>query len=207
MMTREDLEALRTPLTVLGMTLLAAIVVMWFSGGVLDNAERTKAQREAQLRDARLRILNAGEEKEMIARYLASYQQLTRAGFVGDEQRINWLDSIRMANEEARTFGVEYDIGAQKPYIYAAELNPGQLALQESVMHLKFRLLHEEDLPRFFNALSRYGGGFFTVEQCHIRRMRSGEADRAVTVQPNLAAECELRWLTVRPASGTEKKG
>ena len=207
MMNREDLEALRIPLTVLGVTLLAAIVFMWFSGGILDSAERTKAQREAQLREARLRILNAGEEKEMIARYLASYQQLTRAGFVGDEQRINWLDSIRMANEEARTFGVEYDIGAQKPYIYAAELNPGQLALQESVMHLKFRLLHEEDLPRFFNALTRYGGGFFTVEQCQIRRMRSGEADRAITVQPNLTAECDLRCVTVRPASATDKKG
>ncbi len=129
-MNREDLDALRIPLTVLGATLLAAIVVMWFSGGVLDNAQRAKAQRETQLREARLRIQNAGEEKEMIARYLASYQQLARAGFVGDEQRINWLDSLRMANEEARTFGVEYDIGAQKPYIYSAELNPGQLVLQ-----------------------------------------------------------------------------
>ena len=134
---------------------------------MLDSAERTRAQREAQLREARARIQNAGEEKEMIGRYLGSYQQLARAGFVGDEQRINWLDSLRLANEEARIFGVEYDIGAQKPYVYAAEFNPGQLVLQESVMHLKFSLLHEEDLPRFFDALGRHGGGFFTVEQCH----------------------------------------
>jgi hypothetical protein len=206
-MTREDLEALRTPLIVLGVTVLAAIVIVWFSGGVLDSAERTKAQRETQLREARGRIQNAGEEKEMIARYLGSYQQLARAGFVGDEQRINWLDSLRNANEEARTFGVEYDIGAQKPYTYSAEFNPGQLVLQESIMHLRFRLLHEEDLPRFFSALARYGGGYFTVDQCHLQRIRPGEADRAVTVQPNLAAECDLRWLTVKPASAAEKKG
>ena len=206
-MTREDLEALRAPLIVLGATLVAAILVMWFSGGVLDSAERTKAQRDAQLREARARIQNAGEEKEMIGRYLGNYQQLARAGFVGDEQRINWLDSLRMANEEARIFGVEYDIGAQKPYIYSAEFNPGQLVLQESMMHLRFRLLHEEDLPRFFSALGRYGGGFFTVEQCHMRRVRSGEADRGVAVQANLAAECDLRWLTAKPASGADKRG
>lgn len=206
-MTREDLEALRTPLIVLGATLVAAILVMWFSGGVLDSAERTKAQRDAQLRDARARIQNAGEEKEMIGRYLGNYQRLARAGFVGDEQRINWLDSLRMANEEARIFGVEYDIGAQKPYIYSAEFNPGQLVLRESVMHLKFRLVHEEDLPRFFNALGRYGGGFFTVEQCHVRRLRSGDGDKGAAVQANLAAECDLRWLTVKPAAGAEKKG
>lgn len=206
-MTREDLEALRIPLIVLGASLLVAIIVIWYSGSVLDNASRTRAQRETQLREARLRIQNAGEEKEMIGRYLGGYQQLAKAGFVGDEQRINWLDSLRLANEEARIFGVEYDIGAQKPYIYAAEFKPGQLALQESIMHLKFSMLHEEDLSRFFDALGRYGVGFFTVDQCQVRRVRSGDADKTLSVQGNLSAECDLRWLTVRPPGTPEKKG
>ena len=207
MIRREDLEALRIPLIALGATLLVALIMIWYSGSVLDSAERTRKQRESQLREARARITNAGEEKEMIGRYLAGYQALAKAGFVGEEQRINWLDSLRLANEEARIFGVEYDIGAQKPYVYAAEYNPGQLVLQESVMHVKFNLLHEEDLPRFFAALGRYGAGFFTVEQCHMRRLRAGDVDRSMTVQPNLGAECDLRWLTVKPQAGTERKG
>ena len=207
MISREDMEALRIPLIALGATLIVAIAMVVISGNVLDDAERTRLSRENQLRDARMRIQNAGVEKEMINRYLGGYEQLARAGFVGDEQRINWLDSLRMANEEARIFGVEYDIGAQKPYAYAAEFSPGSLMLQESVMHLKFRLLHEEDLPRFFSALGRYGGGFFTVEQCHMRRLNTRDGDKA-QAQPNLGAECDLRWLTVRPpASPAEKKG
>ena len=206
MIKREDLEALRVPLIALGATLLAALVMIWYSASVLDNAERTRTQREAQLRDARARIQNAGEEKEMIGRYLARYQALAKAGFVGDEQRINWLDSLRLANEDARIFGVEYVIGAQKPYVYAAEFNLGQLVLHESLMHLRFRLLHEEDLPRFFGALGSYGGGFFTVDQCTVRRLRPVE-EKDPQVQPNLAAECEVRWLTVKPAGPAEKKG
>lgn len=205
-MTREDLEALRMPLTVLAVTVIAAIILVFVSGSMVESAQRTLAQREAQLREARLRIQNAGEEKQMIGTYLSVYQQLTRAGFVGDEQRINWLDSLRMANEEARIFGVEYDIGTQKPYVYAAEFNAGQLLLQESMMQLKFRLLHEEDLPRFFAALARYGGGYFTVDQCIMRRARGGGIDQNLQVQPNLTAECEVRWLTVRP-NAPEKKG
>lgn len=207
MINREDLEALRVPLIALGATLLAAFIMVWYSGSVLESAERTRAQRETQLREARLRIQNAGEEKQMIGRYLAAYQALAKAGFVGDEQRINWLDSLRLANEETRIFGVEYDIGAQKPYVYAAEYNPGQLVLQESIMHLKFNLLHEEDLPRFFDALGRYGTGFFTVEQCQMRRLRPADLDRSMQVQPNLVSECDLRWLTVKPQAGTERKG
>jgi hypothetical protein len=206
-MTRDDLEALRIPLIVLAVTTILAAGLVYFSSGVLENAHKVLSQREGQLRQARMRIQNAGEEKEMIARYLAGYQQLARAGFVGDEQRINWLDSLRMANEDAGIFGVEYDISAQRPYAYAAEFNTGQLLLQESVMRLKFRLLHEEDLPRFFSALARGSGGFFTVDQCLVRRLKAGEVEKSLQFQPHLAAECELRWLTVRPAAAGEKKG
>jgi hypothetical protein len=181
--------------------------VVYFSANILDNAKLLLTQRESQLRQARLRIQNAGEEKEMIARYLGGYRQLAGAGFVGDEQRINWLDSLRMANEETGIFGVEYDISAQRPYAYAAEFNTGQLLLQESVMRLRFRLLHEEDLPRFYNALARRGGGFFTIDQCTMRRLKSGEVEKSLHFQPNLAAECDLRWLTVKPPSVAEKKG
>ena len=204
-MTREDIEALRVPLIALAVTLLVAIAIVYISANVRDGAARQLAQREAQLREARLRIQNAGEEKEMIGQYLGAYQQLARAGFVGDEQRINWLDSLRVANEQARIFGVEYDIGAQKPYAYAGEFNVGQLMLQESLMHIRFRLLHEEDLPRFFDALGSYGGGFFTVDQCTLRRLTP--VDDKVQLQANLNAECDLRWLTVKPPGPAEKKG
>ena len=206
MISRNDLQALRVPLIALGVTLLVSITLVLVSGTFLEAAKRTQAQRESQLREARARIQNAGEEKEMIGRYLAPYQQLARAGFVGEEQRINWLESLRLANEEARMFGVEYDIGAQKGYAYAGEFNPGQLALHESVMRLRLRLLHEEDLLRFFDALTRSGGGLFTVDQCNLQRLRD-EPDTSVQAQPNLAAECDLRWLTVKPQPPAEKKG
>jgi hypothetical protein len=205
-MTREDLLALRLPLAVFAATLLMAIAVVLFSGAVLDRARETRTQREAQLRDARLRIQNAGEEKQRIVQYAGAYQQLARTGFVGEEQRINWLDSLRMANEEAQLFGVEYDIGAQKPYSYAAEFDAGKLLLQESVMHLRLRLLHEEDLPRFLRALATRGGGFFTVDECSIRRQGSKEIPRTPQLQANLAAECDVRWLTINPPPAEAKK-
>jgi hypothetical protein len=204
-MTRDDIEALRIPLIVLAVTLILTAGVVYFSANVLETARRGLTQRETQLREARLRIQNAGEEKEMIARYLGSYQQLARAGLVGDEQRINWLDSLRIANEQAGIFGVEYDISAQRPYAYASEFNAGQLLLQESLMRLRFSLLHEEDLPRFFNALAQRGSGFFTIDHCVVRRLRSGDTDKSLQFEPHLATECELRWLTVKPSA--EKKG
>ena len=207
MITRQDIDALRVPLIALLVSLVVAASMVLVSAAFLDSARQLLSKRDNELRQARLKIQNAGEEKEMISRYLSGYQQLARAGFVGEEQRITWIDSLRAANEEARIFGVEYDLSAQRAYAYAAEFNVGQLLLLESVMHLKFGLLHEEDLPRFFDALSRRGGGFYTVDDCTIRRSRPLESETRVQVEANLAAECNLRWLTVRPPSPTDKKG
>jgi hypothetical protein len=207
MITRQDIDALRTPLIAFLVTIVAAVAIIFVSGAVLDSARADLTRRENDLRQARLKISNAGEEKELISKYLGAYQQLARAGFVGEEQRITWLDSLRAANEEARIFGVDYDLSAQRPYVYASEFNAGQLLLQESVMHLRFGMLHEEDLPRFLEALARRGGGYFTVDDCVVRRLRNLDEVNLTQVEAKLSAECNLRWLTVRPPAPGDKKG
>ena len=206
--TRQDIDALRVPLISLLATFLAAGPIIFFSGVVLDSARQLLSKRENELRQARLKIQNAGEEKELISRYLGAYQQLARNGFVGEEQRITWLDSLRAANEEARVFGVAYDLSAQRPYAYASEFNTGELVLHESVMHLRFGMLHEEDLPRFLDALGQRGGGYFTVDDCILRRVRDVDQEpKPGQVDANISADCNLRWLTVRPPKPGEKKG
>jgi hypothetical protein len=200
-MNRGTITAFAKPLVALALTLLVAAGAIVYSRASLDDARQHLAQRETRFKEARLRIHDAGAEKETITRYLDGYQELARAGFAGEEQRINWLEGLRRASEEARTFGVEYDIAAQRPYAYAAEFDAAPLQLNESLMRLRLHLLHEEDLPRFFKALARSSGGFFTVDRCVLRRLQGAETALADRAQQNLAAECNLRWLTARTAS------
>jgi hypothetical protein len=203
-MNRDDIAALRTPLAALAITLLVTGGVIVYSNAFLDEGRRLLTQREMQLREARLRIQNADAEKEMITRYAGAYQQLIRTGFAAEEQRIDWLDGLRLANEHARTSGVEYYITAQRPYAYAAEFSAAPLQLNESLMQVRLRLAHEEELPRFFDALASHGGGFFTIDRCVLRRLPLGDAESGHQAQQRIAAECDLRWLTARLAS--EKK-
>jgi hypothetical protein len=167
------------------------------------SARQQLAQQQVQLKDARTRLQKSGEEKDIIVRYIGGFRQLERTGFVGDEQRINWLDGLRLANQQADLFGVDYQIGAQKPYAFASEFSPGALALSESAMRVRFRLLHEGDLGRFFDALARQGTGIFTIDQCQLRRIDTGGVIR---YQPNVSAECDLSWITVRVGAGGAQK-
>ena len=203
-MNQADLQALRNPLlAVAGVALLGALAV-YSSGRLMIAARQQLAQQQVQLKDARTRLQKSGDEKDIIVRYLDGFRQLERTGFVGDEQRINWLDGLRLANQQADLFGVDYQIGAQSSYAYAAEFSPGPLALNQSVMRVRFRLLHEGDLDRFLDSLARQGAGIFAIDRCLMRRI---DTRGVIRYQPNVTAECDLSWITVRVgAIGEQKK-
>jgi hypothetical protein len=202
-MTQADLQALRNPLLLLLAVVLAGALAVYSSARLMASAHQQLTQQQTQLKEARLRLQKSGDEKDIILRYLDTYRQMERSGFIGEEQRINWLDGLRLANQQADLFGVDYQIGAQRAYPYAAELNPGQLALNQSQMKLRFRLLHEEDLLRFFTALARQGAGIFTVDQCNLRRI---DTRGVLRYQPNIIAECDLSWITARVGVNVEQK-
>ena len=202
-MNQADLQALRNPLLmVAGVALLGALAV-YSSGRLMIAARQQLAQQQVQLKDARTRLHKSGEEKDIIVRYLDGFRQLERTGFVGEEQRINWLDGLRLANQQADLFGVDYQIGAQRPYAYAADFSPGALALNQSIMRVRFRLLHEGDLDRFLDALARQGAGIFAIDQCLMRRI---DTRGVIRYQPNVNAECDLSWITVKVGSSAEQK-
>lgn len=187
---------LQLPIVVLLVALFAACGAIYYSDMLLKEGRRQLSHQEAQSREARLRLQKSGDEKEAIVRYLGAYQELQRVGFAGEEQRINWLDGLRLANERTDLFGVDYQIAAQAPYAHAGELNPGELVLSQSVMALRFRLLHEEDLLRFFNTLRDAGAGMFAIDECALKR---AEAGGGIRYHPNIAAECKLSWITAKP--------
>ena len=109
-MNAEDLKALRIPLLVLICVAAIAAGAVYYTHFLRVQAEQKLVQQQQQLKEARTRLQRSGDEKEVIVRYLPAYQQLQRTGFVGEEQRINWLDGLRIANQQADLFGVDYQI-------------------------------------------------------------------------------------------------
>lgn len=194
-------NGLTIPLLILLATLAAAVALAKFTSDSVAFAQRNLDTQRAQLRDAQTRVQKSGTEKDLIARYLPNYQKLDALGFIGDEQRINWLDALRNVNHKGSLFGINYDIAAKKAYPNAAALGAGQLNLSQSVMKLRFQMLHEGDLPKFFEYLAEQNAGVFIVNQCNVRRTSVAPPPR---FQPNMSAECELAWLTAQPPSATE---
>lgn len=187
-----------------GVVLLSALVVAYFlvdiSSAMRDQAARQLDAQGGALREAQQRYQFAGEEVELIRRYLPEYRLLQERGFVGPEQRVNWIEGLRTANARAGLFGVNYQMSAQAPFPHASQANPMSRQLRHSQMRLSFGLMHEGELMRLFRELDRQKSGVFALTGCSLDRGRNN-ADPVPRVA-NLAAECDISWLTIEPEGG-----
>jgi hypothetical protein len=196
----KDLSSMKLPFLVLAVAIAASFLLVRFSS---DKREQTEMQHRIQataLQEARSRYQRSGDERETILRYLPAYQQLENQGFVGTEQRINWLESLRIANTHAGLFGVTYQLDARKPFPLIGQSNPMSQNLHNSQMKLSFGLVHEGDLMRFLQALAEQQTGIFILTGCALDRVARSESP--APRQANLTAQCDLSWLTVDPGKG-----
>lgn len=201
-----DIAAVQRPLAVLVLVAAAGAALVMYTKTMVDNGRRQLRTQESLLRDARTRYQRSGDEKDMIVKYLPAYEQLQKQGLIGTERRIDWLDGLRISNQGAQLYGTDYQIGAQQPYTYAAELNPGKLAVTQSIMKVGLRLVHEGDLPGFLTLLEQQQVGQFNINQCTVQRLESAAAQAVPRAQPNLRAECELAWVTINPEPPAERR-
>lgn len=200
-MNSDELKALRTPLIVLLIVIAMVAAAVYYTDMLAQKSSSALARQKSEFQTAQTRMRLSGDEKNTIVQYVDKYRELEKSGFAGEEQRINWLDALRNANARAEIFGVSYQIGIQHPYPYSAEFDPGTVALQESIMELDMRLLHEGDLLRFLDELQAQQVGLFHIKECAL--LRTDRSDN-LRNQPYVHAKCDLAWITARPGTGTQ---
>jgi hypothetical protein len=202
-----DLSALKVPLAAVAAAALAGGALVYMTTRMIADEKRQVAAQETRLKEARSRYQRSGDERDVIMRYIGPYKELHSHGLIGPEQRINWLDAMRVANQETRIFGAEYQISVQQPYEHARELNALGLGLAQSVMKLNLRIAHEGELMRFLRTLAQQRAGTFDINQCMLERIGGVPAPGAPPrMQPNLRAECELAWITINPEPSAERR-
>ena len=189
--------------------LLAGVCVV--SGGLLWGsrhfATQMKQEYQQHQRDflaVSTKYIAVGDEEQTIHTYLPQYEELTRHGVVGPEQRLDWMEALRAASEALKLPSVRYDIHPQELYLDGLPVGSSQFRVYASRMTLTLGLLHEEDLIRLLYELRSRATGLFTVEECSLRRLAAGvEPDPG---RANVNAECSLAWTTIRQREGAETR-
>ena len=195
---RKDLAPLRLPIGALVAAIVVSFLMINYSSERRGMAAERMRAASAQTDEARKRYQDSDLEKEMISRYLPQYKALEQRGFIGSENRINWIDALRIADQQTGNFGVQYQLSAQGPYKGLLSNDPIATRLRRSTMDIRFGVVHEGQFLNFLTALEEQGAGMYALRSCSLEPVHR---DIPQPRTRNLSARCEIDWLTLVPPS------
>ena len=189
--TAQDLFRLRwSILFSLLLALLGSLAVIGSRHFRDDNREAHRlARREGSEIQARLEQVGFGGQN--MAMKLARYQEIMRQGYLGQENRLEWLEAIPRISRKLALLDLRYEFSPQQPLD-----NGASNAFLSSHMKLQMQLLHEEDLINFLAELRASVHAYIRINSCKVERHPRNEGSAGIKAL--LQADCSLDWITFR---------
>ena len=196
-MKAADIEwgILRGALIALGIAAVVSVVLLGASYHFWESSNRELMRANVGLRAAEEEYRKLDELEQMIATYYPRFQDLERAGIIGEERRLGWTEALERADEELKLPDLKYSIDSQARYKAEYPLPDGAYKLFASEMNLNLGLLHGDDLFRLLAVLEEDAEGLFSVDSCNLTRVRDlpGAGD-----VPHVRSLCRLHWYTIK---------
>jgi len=195
--TRDDLKRLRVPLSAAIILLVLGGSSLVASGYYLDEARTAQNATRLTRVAAQERVLRVAEEEREIRDDLVYYEQMRQRGVVGEQSRLDWIESIARIKNDRKLFEIRYNFDAQRPLDYPGLVPTSAADFVVSRLKLDMLLLHEGDLLNFLADLQAGIKAQVSVRNCTVTRIERG-APGATTLQPRLRAECLVDLISVR---------
>jgi hypothetical protein len=195
---RDDLKRLRMPLAVAIILLVLGAASLIASGYYLDEARTAQDATRLTRVAAQERVLRVAEEEREIRDDLVYYEQMGQRGVVGEQSRLDWIESIARIKNDRKLFEIKYNFEAQRPLDYPGLVATGAADFVVSRLKLDMLLLHEGDLLNFLTDLQAGIKAHVSVRNCAVTRIERGAAPGATTLQPRLRAECQVDLVSLR---------
>lgn len=185
---------------------LVAVAMMAAGATAVVLSERylakTRAERLAaaeERRGALDKLSRATSEEREIRDKLVDYRRLLDRGVIGDEQRLDWVETIAQIKTARKIADIKYSISPQRAFdVPGAGAAGGDVEFRISELKLDLQLLHEGDLMVFLDDLQRQLKTHVMVRSCSLQRLdRSGTAV-PTGATPRLRADCVVDLLTIR---------
>jgi len=194
------LNNLHKELSTFLISIVISIIIIVISNSWWQTSYDEKTMAQSTLIQAKDRYYTALDQKKLLEKFEEKYDQLKSSGIVGEENRLNWVDSIENITSSNKIPYIKYSIAKRialnSPQI--AQNFPG-ITLYKSAMTLEMQLLHEGDLYTVLNSLEKMAKGLFDIQNCTIIR-NSTQVESLIDSQTNknFSSKCELNWYTMQ---------
>jgi hypothetical protein len=191
----KDIPHIRGLLVMTILTLILGAIAVYASDEMLNEAQQSKIIADQEWSDAIRKLERTKNEQEDLQGYYHQYQNLVEQNIIGEEKRLDWIESIEKIRNSLNIFSVKYKLDPQETLdMVGTDLSSSRFDLRRSSMTLGLSLLHEGQLLNFIDALSEEAKGMYLLDSCVLTR---NDLIRKLKFTSNLEAECTLGWITL----------
>ena len=147
---------------------------------------------------AQSRVSKVSEEEREIRDSVVYYEEMRQRGMLGEQTRLDWIESIARIKNIRKLFEIRYNFEAQRTLDYPGIVSTGAADFVVSRLRLDMLLLHEADLLNFLADLQAAGMAHVSVRSCTVTRIERGPTLSATALQPRLRAECHVDLVSVK---------
>ena len=191
-----DKQIMRPTLIWVISSVVLSLVVGLGSMFIYSSSTSDYALQESALSTARQRSTKISEDLTVLNNSLPRFKTLEQKGLIGEEHRLDWVETLRDVANELKLNKFEYRINEQKPFEGTDFTAEGNYQIFTSDMHLSMQLLHEGDFLKIMDELRSKAEGLFHVNKCEFNRIQKSLVIDAKT--PNINAECNIQWFSIK---------
>lgn len=169
---------------------MLAIAAIGYTVRHWHRASSAVAHVSGELASLDARIARARLHAAESTRLQERMQSLAAAGLVSTGDLASWRDAVRRAQQSVPVANVEAELLDEAAVREAPSAGTERPHIQESRVRLRIGALHEEELLRFLEALSRERAGVLHVRRCSLRR----NGERMEVSPPPMEASCDVAW-------------
>ncbi len=188
----KDWNKLKSPVLLLTASIVLISFLIYFAYTFYQAQTQLAQSQQLQLQAIRAKLQLTDTEKKEIELFLPQYEALIAQGFIGEEHRNAWINTIIEIQKNNQLFEINYEIGPFENFNqnYLTGFSP--FTLHQSRMKINFDLLHEGDLITFTERLAAKNISAWLLKSCEITQATAQSLSQA-----RLHADCEINWLTL----------
>jgi hypothetical protein len=172
---------------------------VWSALKLQKSSEKVKAEASAARNDIRAKLARARDEQAELRDKITRFQALKDRGYIGAEQRLDWVEAIARIKTTRRIYKLEYDFAPQRPVdssILSAGPAAGGFDFLASQMRMQVQFLHEGELLSLINDIRNSVQAIIQLRSCSVERAQTVAGDRNNPAP--LKADCTLEWITLK---------
>ena len=194
-----DLGRMKWAIAILLILSACGGAAVWATLQMQKSGEKAFREAGAERADIRAKLARARDEQAELTDKIKRFQAIKDQGYIGPEQRLDWVEAIARIKAARRIYRLDYDFAPQR--LADASVLPGGAAaggfdVMASQMRMQVQFLHEGELLALIDDLRKSVRALIQLRSCRIERAPAGTGDRNNPAP--LKAECTMEWITLR---------